>query len=273
MQGKDFGKWIIKNINRKIIYLDQNTNIDNYPNTLSYLLKFKEFLSNTKSSSEKSHEWYTLHRPRDKKQLDLVPKIFIQRTRNPRLKTRLVATMDETGVYAMESVIIITPKEEKLDLYYLIALLNSKLFNFLFKTKFLNVAVKAEYLKKIPIPKTSKILLDHSQKIINLSNSLFKNLSSAIEFLSTEYHILKLTERIKNFYKLEWNDFSKELEKQKIKLDLNKKEELFNWFSAKQKNFKSLDAEIISIENLINLKIYELYGLTTKEIEIIELNN
>ena len=127
--------------------------------------KFKESLINSKSAYEKSHEWYTLHRPRNKNQLDIVPKIFIQRTRNPRLKTRLVAAMDEIGVYGMESVIIVTTKKEKLDLYYLIALLNSKLFNFLFKTKFLNVAVKAEYLKEIPIPETSKSLIEYSRKL------------------------------------------------------------------------------------------------------------
>ena len=35
-------------------------------------------------------------------------------------------------------------------------MLNSKLINYLYATKFLNVAVKAEYLKDTPIPKASQ---------------------------------------------------------------------------------------------------------------------
>jgi len=35
---------------------------------------------------------------------------------------------------------------------FLLAILNSSVINYLYKTKFLNVAIKAEYLKDTPIP-------------------------------------------------------------------------------------------------------------------------
>lgn len=270
IQGKDFGKWTIKNTNKRIIYLDQNTNINEYPNTLNYLLNFKFSLINSKSSSEKSHDWYTLHRPRIKEQLDTIPKIFIQRTRNPRLKTRLVSAMDEQGIYSMESVIILTSKNKKSDLYHLITLLNSKLFNFLFKTKFLNVAIKAEYLKEIPIPKSDTFLIESGHKIIDLSNSLFNKINSALNFLSSEYNLKKITGKMRNFYKLECNEFNEELKKQNIQLELNKKEEFYNWFLLKKKDMKNLANEILNIEKEIDLRVHELYKLTKHETEIIE---
>jgi len=49
----------------------------------------------------------------------------------------------------------IIPREKSAPIYYLLAILNSSLINYLYATKFLNVAIKAEYLKDIPIPKTS----------------------------------------------------------------------------------------------------------------------
>ncbi len=77
---------------------------------------------------------------------------MVQRTRNPRLKTRLVATVDEQGLYGMESIIFLNPKTTNTPIYYLLGILNSRLINHLYTTKFLNVAIKGEYLKDTPIP-------------------------------------------------------------------------------------------------------------------------
>lgn len=52
----------------------------------------------------------------------------------------------------MESVILLTPKVETAPTYFMLGVLNSSLINYLFATKFLNVAVKAEYLKETPVP-------------------------------------------------------------------------------------------------------------------------
>jgi hypothetical protein len=84
-----------------------------------------------------------------------VPKILIQGTRNPRLKTRIVATIDEIGVYGTQGLNFIVPRDNNADIYYLLAVLNSSIINYLYATKFLNVAIKAEYLKDTPIPKAS----------------------------------------------------------------------------------------------------------------------
>ncbi|HPC49851.1 MAG TPA: hypothetical protein PL016_06950, partial [Kiritimatiellia bacterium] len=48
----------------------------------------------------------------------------------------------------------IVPRDADAPIYFLLAVLNSKLINHLYATKFLNVAIKAEYLKDTPIPRT-----------------------------------------------------------------------------------------------------------------------
>jgi len=78
--------------------------------------------------------------------------------------------MDEVGVYGTQGMNFIIPREKSAPIYYLLAILNSSLINYLYATKFLNVAIKAEYLKDIPIPKTStakeKGLASLAQKIL-----------------------------------------------------------------------------------------------------------
>lgn len=154
--GRDFEKWVIRSTDRRIIYLDADTDITKYPNTERWLQTFRAELKKRRECVRGIIPWFSLQWPRVKSELDRVPKILVQRTRNPRLKTRIVATIDEQGVYGMESIIFIIPRLPDAPIYYLLAVLNSTLINHLYATKFLNVAVKAEYLKETPIPNASK---------------------------------------------------------------------------------------------------------------------
>jgi type I restriction-modification system DNA methylase subunit len=183
--GRDFEKWLIRSSERQIIYVDGTIDIQKYPNTLRYLRQYKDALSNSRSAVEKSTDWYCLHRPRVKSELDLTPKILVQGTRNPRLKTRIVATMDEICVYGTQGLNFIIPKQKSAPIYYALAVLNSTLINHLYATKFLNVAIKAEYLKDTPIPKAStaqeKELTNLAQKILAAKQRDPKADTSALE--------------------------------------------------------------------------------------------
>jgi hypothetical protein len=52
----------------------------------------------------------------------------------------------------MESVIILAPKMRDTETLAMLGILNSALVNYLFQTRFLNAAVKGEYLKDLPLP-------------------------------------------------------------------------------------------------------------------------
>jgi len=155
LMGRDFEKWAIRSSERRIIYVDRNTQIEKFPNTLNFLSNYRKNLEDSRSAAERTSDWYCLHRPRVKQELDRVPKIIVQRTRNPRLATRIVATMDEYGIYGMESVLFLLPRDSGSNPYFLLGILNSKVLNHAFSTKFLNVGIKAEYLKDIPVPNAS----------------------------------------------------------------------------------------------------------------------
>lgn len=207
--GRDFEKWLIRSRDRQILYINGATDIKEFPNTESWLSKFKGDLKKRRECQRGIIPWYSLQWPRDKQLLDLSPKIIVQGTRNPRLKLRIIATMDEMGVYGTQGVNFIVPKSESAPLYYLLGIFNSSLINYLYTTKFLNVAIKAEYLKDTPIPKADK----SSEQAIT--------------------SIVKEAIALKN---------------------------------------KHPEKDISDLESKLNNIVYNLYGLTKEEIEIVELS-
>ena len=166
LHGRDFNKWIIKNTERRIIYITDDTPIEKFPKVIEYLSKYKIAIETSKSANEKTSAWYALHRPRVKSQLDLTPKIIVQNTRNERLRPRIVATIDELGVYGSQGINFIIPNTKEYTVYFLLGILNSKLINYLFETKFLNLAIKADYLKQLTYPNANIKLRSTIENIV-----------------------------------------------------------------------------------------------------------
>lgn len=165
LHGRDFGKWIIKNTDRRIIYLGPKAEIKKFPKAKEYFLPFKSTLSQRRECKNGAIFWYSLQWARDKSQLDIVPKIIIQNTRNERLKPRIVATVDEIGVYGSQGMNFVVPKTYEYSVYFLIGIINSKLIDYLFSTKFLNLAIKADYIKQLSFPKPSKQVQSEIEKL------------------------------------------------------------------------------------------------------------
>ncbi|HPE70573.1 MAG TPA: N-6 DNA methylase [Candidatus Competibacter sp.] len=154
--GRDFERWAIRSTNRRIIYANSDTEIRKFPNTEKWLNAFRGELKLRRECVNGVIPWFSLQWPRDQDELDRVPKIVVQGTRNPRLANRIVATIDDEGIYGTQGLNFIVPRDKSAPIHFLLGVLNSSLINYLFATKFLNVAIKAEYLKGIPIPKMLK---------------------------------------------------------------------------------------------------------------------
>lgn len=187
--GRDLEKYHVRSRERRILYIDNDINIDNHPKTKSWLLNFKDALSNRREAKRGVIDWYGLQWPRVKSELDIKKKILVQRTRNESLKTRIVAALDKNGVYGMEGIYFITPKHNEASLPFLLGILNSKLINYLFATKFLNLAIKAEYLKQIRIPVPTP---SHKIQIENLVQEIMQDKNENKETLQKEIQIDQL---------------------------------------------------------------------------------
>ena len=134
------------------------------------------------------------------------PKLFIQRIRNLSLKDRIVATYDQDGYICTNTLRMLYIKEESLKkeypLKYILALLNSTLINYIFRTLFLNKDIYKYQLEQIPIPVVSN---KEQQPIINLVDKILaaKQVDSKTDTSEWERQIDKL---VYDLYDLDDNE-------------------------------------------------------------------
>ena len=189
--SKDITNQLLKN---------PKSEIDRYPKAKQYIEPFKEELSKRRECLNGAIPWFSLQWARNKDLLDYTPKIIIQNTRNERLKPRIVATVDEVGYYGSQGMNFIVPKTNQYSAYFLIGIINSTLVNYLFATKFLNLAIKADYIKQISFPKPSDKTVNEietiSKEILTLKSKNLqadtKNLEKKLDF--AVYLLYQLTE-------------------------------------------------------------------------------
>lgn len=197
--GRDIERYAVRSRERRILYLNNSVNIESYPNTETWLAAFKDALAKRREAKNGAIQWYSLQWPRVKSELDLKEKIWIQRTRNESLKIRIVATLDEQGCYTSEGMLNIIPKQKKLSLRYLLGIFDSSLLNYLFATKFLNLAVKGEYLKQLRIPVACVATKNQLEALVSEILELKKvNISADTTALENQidflvYHLYSLT--------------------------------------------------------------------------------
>jgi len=205
------------------------------------------------------------------------PKLLIQRIRNLSLKRRIIATYDESNYLCTNTLRIGILKDSKFDLKYILAIINSKLINYLFLKFFLNKDIYAYQLAKIPIKNVTKEIQSNlSEKTdfilnqkINFTLKKDKFLSRLIENLEVN----NITKKIESFYESDFKNFISELNKQKINLSLIQQDEWSDYFKKYSEEILELLSNIHKTESEIDQIVYKLYGLTEEEIKIIEENS
>ena len=88
--------------------------------------------------------------------------------------------------------------------------------------------------------------------------------------MQREFGLLSLTGKLQNWHDLSYADFLRELAKAKVSLTLSQKAEWEEYFTAEKQKALNLKQQIAATDNEIDRMVYELYGLTEKEIRIVE---
>jgi type I restriction-modification system DNA methylase subunit len=197
---------------------------------------------------------------------------------------KLILSYDDEQYYTIDSLFIIYRKDEELNLKYCLALLNSKLLNRQYQKLNPEIGrvfaqVKIDYVNEIPIIKTELnkqnefvILVDI---LIDKTRELDKVEMNFSKYFSSQFNIEKLPRKLQDWYELEFGDYIKELNKTIKKSGgekLTKMDEM-EWmevFETKKSESQKLKDDIDKIDKEIDQMVYELYGLTKEEIEIVE---
>jgi len=174
--------------------------------------------------------------------------------------------------------------QNSFEIEYVLGILNSKLLSFYFRysnnefdTLFPKIRV-AEF-KKLPI----KICKSEKQSLLTKQVNFIQNhlaqknkiTDNFKKYFTNKYSLIRLTKKLENWNELDFSEFIKELNKA-IKnaggIPLTKKDE-FEWlelFEENKKKAQDLQTQITQIEKAIDTMVYDLYGLTQEEREIVE---
>ncbi|SFN37386.1 TaqI-like C-terminal specificity domain-containing protein [Salegentibacter flavus] len=284
MNGTDSRKYAIEDSHEYIIMAKIGEDLTRYPIIHNHLIQFKERLE---SRSDKGNSWYEF-RTCSYYQYFEEPKIIY-----PDIALESRFSIDYNGRIPNATLFII-PTEDN----FLLAVLNSKIGWFYFKnhcpvigdkSKRGRLRLKTVYVKNLPVPNvlsSQKSKIEALVQIIISLKSEFNHLTHSFQkFLSGEYLLEKLSTKLQKWHELDFNHFIREINKAikttnktRDKEDLpsipqlNKKDE-FEWmelFEDKKKKAQRLKQQIDKTDSEINQMVYELYGLTEEEIQIVE---
>ncbi len=249
---------------------------NDYPAIHKYLLQFEAKLrlrgqcNGSKQTPEKpftgQHHWLELDNNPSQKYLDIYkkPKIMYQK-----FQVKPCFIYDEQGLYCNDSMWII-PTENKA----LLGILNSKMGWWLiskFCTQIQNgCQLIWKYFGQIPIADTTDELADLVTNIITLSTHIQEQSQKFQRNLQREFQLEGLPKKLQVWYLLSYAEFIKELEKQKVKLSLSQKAEWEEYFTTEATKVKTIKTQIETTNKAIDAMVYELYGLSEEEIEIVE---
>ena len=272
LRGRDIDKWRINYDNLYLIHSYDGLNIfDKYPIIYNYLSQYKEKLE---KRYDKGKNWYNLRACSYDDLFEKEKIIYSEIVPKPQF------VYDNQKFYVEATGFLLS--SSKLNLKYIISLLNSKLLFWYFKDIGYNLGGKGFRYKKIfieqlPIKLTNidieiKIC-DLVDSIINYNKQFVKERDSFKNILINEYNAKKISKKLNEYYNLSQKEFLNEIKNQKVDITSNLVFEiLINDFNNSCKKIEDLSLKINQIESKLNKLIYGIYGLDDKEIAIIEKN-
>lgn len=272
--GGDFNRYELVDPKKYVIYTNKAVNFSDFPNIMAYLEKFKEELSKKRETKKGILPWWCLHWPRYKKLFE-EPKIVIRQTSD-----KIIATFDEEGFYAMNNVIILKLEPESGFYYrFVLACLNSKLVNFIYKNitqedRRAFAEVKPKNVKKLFIPNIPGSLQTPFIKkvdiMLELKKQFHEKVNKFVRFIETTCGLKKASIKLKGFYALSFKELVEELKNQKIALSKKDEFELMSLFEEQKSQTQALKDRIDKTDSEIDKMVYDIYGLSAEEIQIVE---
>ncbi|MGJ0352582.1 Eco57I restriction-modification methylase domain-containing protein [Aliarcobacter cryaerophilus] len=171
---------------------------------------------------------------------------------------------------------------DSFDIKYILVLINSKLLDFYYKTKFSTKKedvfpeIQTYLFNQLPIKEISLKGQEPFIQKADLMLELNKKLQELKQNFINELNLEKVSTKLQKFEELDFDDFVKEYAKAK-KLKFADKLEERNFKNEWQRLFENDKKGVLEIQNQINITdkeidsmVYDFYGLTKEEITIVE---
>ena len=191
------------------------------------------------------------------------------------IATQITATIDSEKYLCNDTLNIIYSLNADYSFEYILSILNSKLVNVWFKKIFpAGLHIKTNQLEQIPIPivdiDAQQPFITLADRMLSLNSQLQEKRSRFLRRLSENFEGIKITIALQTFDQLDFNGFVSELKKQKIKLSLVQQDEWEDYFNQYRQACEELSEQINTTDNEIDQRVFDLYGLTPEEREIVK---
>lgn len=279
LQGRDVKSYIIPNATNYLLLFEKGftkkaigncTEEDawlwlnkKYPSICEWLLPFME---RGKKRTDKGDYWWEV------RACDYYNKFIETKIMYQAFQVKSSFIYDETGLFCNNSMWFIPTNNKNL-----LAILNSKMGWWLISkycTQIQNgYQLIWNYFGLIPIPEKAKLdqfLNEKADQMLSLNKDLQESSSKFQRTLQRKFELDNLPKKLENWYELTFAEFVKELAKKKVKLSLSEESEWEDYFLQEQQKAVAIKNEIDATDKEIDRMVYELYGLTEEEIEIVE---
>jgi type I restriction-modification system DNA methylase subunit len=195
-------------------------------------------------------------------------------------KCLITTYSEEVYLYNRSNIAIVEKVNSEISLKYIMAVLNSKLLSYYFvkntakSVRKLFPKIILNDLRKFPIKdislSTQQPIIEKADLMLSLNNELQEQSQKFQRTLHRKFELQVLPKKLQDWYLLSYADFIKELGKLKIKLTLSQEAEWEDYFTTEATKLNTLKTQIETTDKAIDTMVYELYGLSKEEIEIVE---
>jgi len=215
-----------------------------------------------------------LHRPRKRKIFETNEKILLRQT-----GSYPICSLDTMKYYTLDTIHNGIVFNKEYNSKFILSLLNSKLLRFLYENQInesgkVFAQVKIIYIDSLPIKKANQNeqqpFIEKVDKMLELNKQLQQKKNEFLNRVKDNFEIEKPSKKLDAFYDFEFKVFSAELKKKKVNLSLTVQVEWEAFFNHYKTEINDLQNEINQTDKEIDQMVYELYGLTGEEIEIVE---
>ncbi len=207
-------------------------------------------------------------------------KIIIREITGAFPKNIISTYTEEFYLYNRSNIGIIEKESKKIDLKYILVVLNSTLISYYFmkntakSVRKLFPKIILNDLRKFPFKEISlkeqQLFIKKANEMLDLNKELQEISQKFQRMIMREFNLEKLSTKVQNWYLLNFDEFIKELSKVKVKLSLSQKADWEDYFVVEKEKAEILNNEIIKTDKEIDKMVYELYELSNDEIKVIE---
>ena len=183
---------------------------------------------------------------------------------------------DEAGFYGNDKTFMITAQDDTVNLKFLTALFNSKLCKLWIWYNCPELQggtreIRKVYFENFSIPEYAdqQPFITLADKMLSLHKELQEKRSRFLRRLTENLEGVKVTSALQTFDQLDFAGLMSELKKQKIKLSLSQQDEWEDYFNQRRCECQELSAQIAATDSEIDQRVFDLYGLTPEEREIV----